>query len=309
MNTYLSRRGSMAVILLATLTGCRGSPTDAASYDAAASDAEGLSRSSCSGPPATLSLGPYPAGTDSVVKQAAYAYRGGVEAINMAPALCTLLPPGAVEDTFRVDEAVWETGKIAVGTSVALDDQGFAVGQELLVLSFASGWFSTGLGGGSSTECIGLGTVSFLDLSRYPNAAMDMARLHAFLPEQADYDQLVAAEVVADATVTGVGPQVSIPSSMPSAYYADLNISFSRTLCGSATTPVSARYFGIGDQGGYNPAGSIPPAAGTRLIVLLGAQTTNAALAPADYDLLAVFPVDQWSRLLSLLASPPVLSL
>ena len=219
----------------------------------------------------------------------------------MAPACFGTLPPGAfVEDTFRVDEAVWQTGTIAVGTSVAIDDQSFAVGQELLVLSS---------GGGGSPTCIGLGTVSFLDLSRYPNAAMDMARLHTFLPQQVDYDQLVASEIVADATVTGVGPQVNIPSSMPSAYYADLNISFSRTLCGSATTPVSARYFGIGDQGVYNPAGSIPPAAGTRLIVLLGAQTTNAGLAPADYDLLAVYPVDQWSRLSSLLASPPVLSL
>ncbi len=303
MNTYLSQRRSIAVLLLATLAGCRGSPPETALYDAAASDAEGLSRSSCSGPPATLSLGPYPAGTDSVVKWASYAYRGGVEAINMAPALCGTSPPGTVvEDTFRVDEAVWENGRIAVGTFVALDDQSFAVGQELLVLGAG--------GGGSPTGCIGLGTVNFLDLSRYPNAAMDMARLHTFLSEQADYDQLVASEAVADATVTGVGSQVPpIVGSGASKYYVDLNISFSRTLCGSATTPVSARYFGMGDQGIYNPAGSIPPAAGTRLIVLLGAPTTNAGLAPADYDLLAVFPVDQWSRLLSLLASPPVLSL
>jgi hypothetical protein len=238
-----------------------------------------------------------------VVKWASYAYRGGVEAINMAPALCGTPPTGAVvEDTFRVDEAVWENGRIAVGTSVALDDQSFAVGQELLVLS--SG------GGGSSTGCIGLGTVSFLDLSRYPNAAMDMARLHAFLPDQADYDQLVVSEVVADATVTGVGPQVPpTVGSGASKYYVDLNISFSRTLCGSATTPVTARYLGEGDQGISNPSGSIPPAVGTRLIVLLGAPTTNSGLGLADYDLLAVYPVDQWSRLLSLLASPPVLSL
>jgi hypothetical protein len=305
MNTYLSQRRSMAVILLATLTGCRGSPTDAASYDAAAPDAEGLSRSSCSGPPATLSLGPYPAGTDSVVKLASSAYRGGVEAINMIPAPCGTLPPGAVvEDTFRVDEIAWDNGGVAVGASVALYDQSqsFAVGQELLVLSAG--------GGGSSTGCIALGTVGFLDLSRYPNATSDMARLHAFLPDQADYDQLVAAEVVADATVTAVGPQVPpTVGSGASTYYADLNVSFNRTLCGSPTTPVTARYFGIGDQGVYNPAGSTPPAAGTRLIVLLGPPTTNTGIAPADYDLLAVFPVDQWSRFLSLLASPPALSL
>jgi hypothetical protein len=221
----------------------------------------------------------------------------------MEPASCGTPPPGAVvEDTFRIDEAVWENGTIAVGTSVAIDDQSFAVGQELLFLG--------GGGGGSPAGCLGLGTVGFLDLSRYPNAAMDMARLHAFLPEQADYDQLVAAEVVADATVTGVGPQVPpTVGSGASKYYVDLNISFSRTLCGSATTPVSARYVGTGDQGVYNPAGSSPPAAGTRLIVLLGAPTTNFGLGLADYDLLAVYPVDQWSRLSSLLASPPVLSL
>jgi hypothetical protein len=300
-------------------SGGGGSVPDAALYDAAASDVDGLSPSSCAGPPATLSLGPYP-GFDSVVNRADYAYRGVVEAINMAPAVCGPSPPGTtiVQDTFRIDEVVWDNGNLgaAVGTSVAIDDQSFAVGQELLFL---------GAGGGRSytTGCIGLGTVGFLDLSRYPNAATDMARLHAFLPDQADYDQLIAAEVVADATVTGLGPQVPpTVGSGASTYFVDLNISLSRTLCGSATTPVSARYVGIGDQGVYNPAGRSPPPVGTRFIVLLGAPTTTAGYAPADYDLLAVFPmvdqsslpgsltVDQWwSRFSSLLASPPMLSL
>jgi hypothetical protein len=292
--------------------------------DAAASDAVGLSRSSCSGPPATLSLGPYPPG---IRPTSPTAYRGHVEAVNTAPAACdTFLPGTVVQDTFRIDEVVWEdagNGGIAVGTSVAVYDQSFdangnsttlPVGQELLVLSQDA----TGL----TTGCISLGTVGFLDLSSYPNAAMDMARLHAFLPEQALYDQLVAAEVIADATVTGVGPKVPpIVGSGASTYFADLNISFNRTLCGSATTPVSARYVGMGDQGLYNPAGRNPPPVGTRLIVLLGAPTTTAGFAPADYDLLAVFPVDQsslpgsltvdqwWLRFSSLLASPPVLSL
>jgi hypothetical protein len=188
------------------------------------------------------------------------------------------------------------------------DGQYFAVGQRLLILGGPGG---TG-GSSAAGECDIVGP-PVLDLSRYPNAAADMTMLRAFTTDRAIYDQLIAAQVVADAIVIFAGPRRPVDPISSSTYQADLTLQIGRTLCGEATTRVTARYFGNFDQGVQNPAGAVPPTAGAELIVLLAPSTLGP---PASHDLLRTFVPDstsplreQWSRFSALLSSPPSLSL
>jgi hypothetical protein len=251
-------------------------------------------RLACDGPPATLSLGTYPKdAVNWVGLTAAYALRGTVRAIRQWPAACNDRQSAYVADTFEVEEVVWARGRlIQPGASMEIDDEGFTVGQKLLVLG-ASGTFV-----GAPAGCTGVYDAKYLDLARYPKAATDMIKLRAFLEDRADYEQMIGSRRVVDAVLAAAGPQVQAPTApFP---YVDLTLEILQTLCGPTTAPLTAR---------YRVADPSPPAVGARLVVLLGTSTNDPGIAPAAYDVVTTFPPNLAPRLSALLASPPILSL
>jgi hypothetical protein len=185
--------------------------------------------------------------------------------------------------------------------------QYYALGQRFLYL----GAYPDFQGPTAAGSCGVIGP-TVLDLGQFPNAASDMTKLRPFVADRKIYEQLVAAQIIADAVVTSIGPQQSVDPASPSSYQVDLTLRVRKTLCGDATTEVTVRYLGNLDEGVFNAAGSAPPVAGAELIVLLGPSTLGP---PARYDLLSVFPdatstLDaEWSRFAALLSSPPSVSL
>lgn len=64
-------------------------------------------RAACAGPPATLSLGAYPAEADTWVQGAQMALGGTVVTVNQLPSACVAIGVVSDADTFRIDETVW----------------------------------------------------------------------------------------------------------------------------------------------------------------------------------------------------------
>jgi hypothetical protein len=264
------------------------------SGDAGARDGA-LSPAACSGPPAMLSLGAYPMGSDQWVTSTGFPYgaaiRGTVQAISIQPTGCTA--PPSVAEVLGVDEVLWSYRSAGLlGMTIEVGHApGFAVGQQLLVF-------------GDDIACIGaIEAIQFLDLARYPNAVADMTKLRAFVADRTDYDKLIAADGAVDVTVTAAVRRPPNCFNNPYATSYDLTLQIHQTLCGAMTSPVTAH---------YDPAllGAAPPTVGARSIYFLGPYTNCDGLPPRDdYDVVDVFTPDQWSRLSSLHASPPALSL
>jgi hypothetical protein len=296
-----------AILLAIGSTACGGAT---AARDGGAGSVD-YYRTTCAGPPAMLSLGPYPAGTDGLVEGADSALAGTVVVLNQLPAACTASGSLDSGDTFRIDHVVW--GDTPKQTTVVLSFVGgngiqyYALGQRFLYLGSYPDFQGPTVAGSCGT--IGL---SGLDLAQYPNAAADMIKLRPFVADRKIYEQLIAARVIADALVTSVGPQQPVDPPTPSAYQVALGLRVRKTLCGDATKEVTVRYLGDLDEGVFNAAGFIPPAVGAELIVLLGPSTLGP---PARYDLVSVFPdatstlEAEWARFAELLSSPPSLSL
>jgi hypothetical protein len=236
-----------------------------------------------------LSLGSYPASVE-MVAHSEYGLRGKISAVGQDPPACGAGP--AAQDSFTIDVRLWGDYPPVAG-DIGVDDQSFTVGQELLILG------SGGTFGGDPNGCFMVYGEQALDLAKQPNASADMLALRDFEAARADYDAIIAAAVVADATVVSAGPQVD---DGPESYTVDLTVKVDNVLCGEATAVTSVRYSGFVNGGVSNPAGQSAPGAGAHLVMLLAGAT-------APRQLVHVFTADQWARLQGLFASPPQLSL
>jgi hypothetical protein len=264
---------------------------DDADADADANDAADSAPTACSGPPARLSLGAYPMGIDQWVDEGSpygAALVGTVQEAGTAPMQCSA--PPEVADSFQVDQVLWSYRSAAwQGTTLEVDHApGFTAGQRLVVF---------GDDEGCST---GFEAVQFLDLALYPMAVADMQKLHAFVADRADYQRLVASEAAVDATLTAVVYRPPDCFNNPFASY-DLTLQIHQSLCGTMAPQVTAHY--------QPQPGDSPPAAGARFVLFLGPFVKCDVAPPDDYEVLYLFPADQWPRLSSLRASPPSLSL
>jgi hypothetical protein len=209
--------------------------------------------------------------------------------IDKLPQACSTSQADPGSDAFTDDASVWGDELTPAG-GIGVSDMGFTVGQELLILA----------SGGSGPVCVAVYGEQALDVAQYPNAATDMVKLRAFVAARTDYEALIAADRLVQATVTGAGPQVP---DAPGEHHVDLTISDVQPLCGNTSTPVTVRYSGFENQGINNPAWRVAPSVGSQLVMLIGPGTRGV------FSLSAVYSADQWSRLAASFETPPALSL